>query len=283
MTLHNPKTAALIFDKVYTVVDGEIPIELMTYRRGNSIVSFPGYCPGGPEESQRQIVIQFRERPGGIPVGITSSSRDSLIYALRTKPDELCTKIADETGYRPVLCYPRILEQAEPFQSGDYVFVVACLKNLGVVDEERLEWRQVLEFRQDEHSRVHLSRLMNWLDQDMVGKGQNEIQDRLCELLYTQQSVLKRWGMYAKTVGQALLATPTKRLAAIGAGGVALDLASQSPLWSMLAGGLPIANTVVAQVRAIHCQLRREQDALAFFYGAIDATRSENTSSDWGW
>lgn len=287
ISVHAPKTAALIFEKISAPSEDvkSAPTELVTYRHNGQIKS-TAFHAGGPEPDQRRITIQVRQ--GAM---VAAPTRASLIYALNKAPDEYCKKI-EETGLRPVLCYPSFSNDMEAFKAGDYSFVLACVSGLGVVDEERLNWEQVMAFREDEASRLSLARFLNWLNLDMNGKSKAQIQDELTALYENSQGALRKFGIYASHTTDALFGLSEERaknvMSIAGLVGTAGSAAADENFAAALLGGFSLVQGVWFGMRRARAKLSRERDATAFIYGlrqlhdptAEDLSRSP---SDEGW
>lgn len=293
ISVHAPKTAALIFEKIAAPAEdiGEAPYELLTYSRNGQTLS-TAMQAGGPDPDQRTITIQVRERssvPGSGFVLVTAPTRASLIYALNKVPDQYCQHL-QETGLRPVLCYPGFSSDMEAFRAGDYSFVLACISGLGVVDEAQLTWQQVMAFREDELSRLNLARFLNWLNIDMNGKTKAQIQDELCAMYESGQGALRKFGIYLSQTTDALFGMSEERTKNIvslaGVAGAAGSAATDHPLAAMLLGGFTLGQGVWCGVRRAHAKIRRERDAMAFIYGLRQMQASvaqQSSPSDEGW
>jgi hypothetical protein len=51
----------------------------------------------------------------------------------------------------------------QEYQAGSYEVLVSTLSELNLVDEDRIQWEQVLEFRHDELAKKKFRRLRHWL------------------------------------------------------------------------------------------------------------------------
>ena len=128
------------------------------------------------------------------------------------------------------------------YSGGDQVAIMVCLEDLAIVDEKKLSWEQVLEFRADEESRQKYKRFLHWLDKEMVGKSQDFLEDEISIRLEDYEQALKKHGI--KTViGTIEEALDGRYL--LGASGVAgsLTLAGH-PVLGMLAAGLLIGGKI---------------------------------------
>ncbi|MGD0552873.1 MAG: hypothetical protein ABSB25_09505 [Sedimentisphaerales bacterium] len=84
------------------------------------------------------------------------------------------------------------------YKEGDREVVATVLSNLEIVDEKKLTWQQVMEFRKDKISLQKYRRLLHWLDKEMIGKSQAFIEDDIAQKLVDYESTLKKHGL--KTV-----------------------------------------------------------------------------------
>ena len=267
ISLHSPKTSALIFEKVISTLDGiaDAPLDVVTHRRGGDLQSLPTTSGGGPEPEQRTVNLKVRDG-----VVITGCPPENLQYLLETDPSPLLKAVLG-ADLRPVLCYPKADDDAEVFKPGDNSFILTCIRNLGVVDEEALAWEQVAEFREDRQSRAELIRFHFWLNTVMGMKSKAEIQAHIGDLYEKRRSALRKFGIVTRVFGDSVVAIGSEAMgrmmvgaAALGGGYVALET---SPLWGALAGGLVIGSTVAAQVSKARAALKIERDATAFIHG----------------
>lgn len=295
ISVHAPKTAALIFEKIAAPAEdvSTAPYELVTYSRNGQTLSTAMHA-GGPSPDERRIQIQVRPRtsePGSGFVLVSAPTRASLIYALNKAPDQYCQHL-QQAGLRPVLCYPGFSNDMEAFKSGDYSFVLACISGLGVIDEDQLTWEQVMNFREDELSRLSLARFLNWLNIDMNNKTKAQIQDELCAMYENGQGALRKFGIYLSHTTDALFGMSEERTKNIvslaGVAGTVGSAATDHNLAAMLLGGFTVSQGVWCGVRRAHAKLKRERDAVAFIYGLRQVhspgeQEANRSPSDGGW
>jgi hypothetical protein len=81
------------------------------------------------------------------------------------------------------------------YQPGRIEVIFAAIKNIGVADEEKLEWSQIMEFRKDSNARKKYQRMIHWLDSELVGKSENIISDRIAIKLEDYEWALKKHGI----------------------------------------------------------------------------------------
>jgi hypothetical protein len=89
-------------------------------------------------------------------------------------------------------------ERSLLYKEGDREVVATVLSNLEIVDERKLTWQQVIEFRKDKISLKKYRRFLHWLDKEMIGKSQKFIEDDIAQKLEDYGSTLKKHGI--KTV-----------------------------------------------------------------------------------
>jgi hypothetical protein len=89
-------------------------------------------------------------------------------------------------------------ERSILYEEGNREVVASTLSNLGIVDERKLTWQQVLEFRKDKINLQKYKRLLHWLDKEMIGKSRAYIEDDIAQKLEDYESSLKKHGI--KTV-----------------------------------------------------------------------------------
>ncbi|MGD0596611.1 MAG: hypothetical protein ABSA64_03690 [Sedimentisphaerales bacterium] len=89
-------------------------------------------------------------------------------------------------------------ERAKLYKEGNREVVASALSNLEIVDERKLTWQQVIEFRKDKISLKKYRRFLHWLDKEMIGKSQKFIEDDIAQKLEDYGSTLKKHGI--KTV-----------------------------------------------------------------------------------
>lgn len=92
------------------------------------------------------------------------------------------------------------------YSGGNKEAVISCLQNLRIVNEKKLSWEQVLDFRADVDSRRKYKRFLHWLDKEMIGKSREFIEDDIAIKLEDYESALKKHGIMTVigTVDEAL-------------------------------------------------------------------------------
>ncbi len=122
------------------------------------------------------------------------------------------------------------------YRPGKTSVLIATLENLEVVDENELEWEQVLEFKKDSETLRKYKRLIHWLDRDLVGKSVEQITEIMEEKLEDYRSALKRHALKTK-VGLLQAAFDWR---ALTAGGVVASAAKNPLIGALTTGAMAI-------------------------------------------
>lgn len=187
LTLGSFKTSALAFDRVWMppAIQPDAPDEVRAY---------------GATLSELWILVIN---------AFLVDHRDALPRLLELRDD---TPLRNLDGTKPtaralsemihagagILCVPIYEERhacEADYQPGKYEVVVGSLAGARVVDEDRLQWGQVLELRRDAAAREKYRRFIHWLDVEFVGKSQEFIQDELCQRMSDYDEALRKHGI----------------------------------------------------------------------------------------
>lgn len=184
ITVDRPKTAALCFDRLYTPDKSAPPgIAIRDW-----FVLFDNF--GNPRECSVEQV------PPGLEVD-AQISPETLRRDIQIFPG-LLVKAISKRGFAPTLYYES--EKALPsglFGKGDARGLAFALSNLGIVSEDRLEWKQIIDFRSDKDSQLAYCRLMRWYD-EQVGDGATlaEVENTIALALDDYRASLKKHGIH---------------------------------------------------------------------------------------
>lgn len=245
------------------------PLDVLTYVKDRELRTFPVTVGSGFDPKTRQATIHLRHA-NGVQVPVFGQPEENLRDALENRPQAVIQPILD-TGHRPVLCYPRAGEEMDVFKPGDYGFMLSCIQNLGVVDEDALTWEQVADFREDGASRAELIRFHYWLSTVMKMKSKAEIEDELSLLYEKRQSAFRKFGIVMRMVGDSVVALPEQSWNRLltSCVGVGAGLAWE-PLVAVLVAGVSLGGSVIAQLRRTSAELKAEGDATAFIHGLVE-------------
>lgn len=143
----------------------------------------------------------------------------------------------------PVYHHESIRKQ--DFKSGDYRVLVASLQHLEVVIEDHLTWEQVVEFRKDSESKTNFRQIIHWLDSQMVGKSNQFIIDEIGVKLDLYRAALRKHGVKTKIgVLSSLINSKALLSSLVTMGG---SIVAGEPLWGSLAtGGVLLGKVLIS-------------------------------------
>lgn len=235
---HRPKTAALAFDKVYRFpldTDGPPPE-----------VSF--FCGTEPEISLA-VALLIRN---GVVEGLIKdlvvkppasaqerAENEKVIYRI------VCKDLREELGLEPTICYANQVSKDAEFRPGPQEVLASSLSNIKIVNEDRITWDQVLEFRRDDSARRKYRRLIRWIDGELLESDKARVEDLIAKRLEDYEWSLKKHGLRASLGTVSALIDP-KFLASTTAA-TATAAAAGGALWATLAAAsLTIGRAVVS-------------------------------------
>jgi len=245
VSIYLPKTSALCYDRVFGYPGLHIPKD----------ISFGGKTEVEMSVFARNLFIKCHsqgKRPH--PSMDELIKKKFLFEGLNLSPE---TKLFDADTHAIAIAYARECgisvvpvfhtknEGAKMLHKpGDTSVLITALSDLAVVDEEKLVWEQVQEFRKDNDARSKFRRLMHWLDAEMINKPQTFVSDEISNRLEEYEWALKKHGI------MTLLGTITdildgKFLVGASAVGAFLTLLETPGLAALAATGLVLTKGVV--------------------------------------
>lgn len=254
-----PKTAALCFDRVWdrdprrgvpesigfyggtleelTILTIDRLMELMLFRMEDS----------NREVSERAEAILAQIYPYFLKViGIKSAEDVSDLVGMGCR--FLGDGLFDNYSLNIPISYTSIKSRDMEFQRGDYSVLISCFTNLAIVDEEALDWEQVIEFRRDDEARKKYRRLTHWLNKEMLGKPREFIEDEIAIRHEDYTWALKKHGL--KTLVGSLSATFDHRaLIASSATAAGVAYAGHDILGILAAAGVIVGKAVIELTR----------------------------------
>lgn len=209
VTLDQPKTAALAFDRIYAPMEAGVPVELTP---GFAWISRWGAVEERIQPAEEQPNVTrlghhgkgiFRATTPSLRVKV-ATDRGSLQHQLRTCKDALWVALERE-NLRPVEFLDDI---AQTYSPGDHQFVMSVVEGVVGIDEYALSWAQVVEFRKDVESREAYRAMTLWFNDSCKGMSKSEVEDRVC-LAYEQGKIaLKKHGILAQAGAAATILGP---------------------------------------------------------------------------
>jgi hypothetical protein len=250
------KPAALLFDKIFAhpkrAEELGVPEEITFYYPEviNSMIDQVDW------EAARETLNFFLNPPAQLETLMDNAHGVSL--------RNLCRGHARQ-GIKVVPLYRSEVAFSAEFSSGDGTAYQAILSNMPVVAPQELEWRQILEFRQDPDALRKYRALRVWMQEALVTKTLSEATDVVGAKIEDYEWTLRKHGFktITATISEVL---SSKTLAAATAAGGLMALVSQ-PVWALLAAGSLVVSKVAISIaeRSIEAEdLRRgENTAIA--------------------
>jgi hypothetical protein len=155
----------------------------------------------------------------------------------------LCTDLQKKIPQVVSLYASEVARDAE-YIAGDRTVIITALRQLQVVDEEELSWEQVMEFRLDRSSRTDYQRLVHWLDDEMIGRSTEYIIDEIGVRLERYKQALKKHGLKSR-IGLLTSILDPKALASAGAAAGGAMLAEQVLTAVLAAGGVLLGKVLI--------------------------------------
>jgi hypothetical protein len=204
VTLDNPKTGALFFDRLWyapCMEDGP-PNEVMVW--------------GATDVEIWPIVIGLALAP----------------------PNPLSLRMRDPMYESADAC-------VREYRVGETETIVTAVENLGIVNEARLDWQQVMDFRNDPDAKIRLRRMRHWFDFELVGKPMSYVTDAIATRLDDYEWALKKHGIETVT-GSLSEVLDVRFLSAASAAMAGLAVAG-GPSWAAIgAAGLLLGKATLS-------------------------------------
>lgn len=253
VALECPRTAALCFDRIWSIEASEIPDEIRFNGRSDAelvaALSLSVPIPEQVAQSDIAALVQaFRRKclddlpEGAMRILVALWYGGSLVQdpdeiqqgnAVRGFTRTICEGATQALGKTVLPIFASERKRDEEYTLGDREVVVAALRELEVVDEESLTWEQVLEFRRDVAARADYRRLVHWLDAAMVGRSRNFVVDEIAIRVERYRDAVRKHGLKSRLgVLASLLDAKALVGSAVAAGG---SLVAGEPLWGLMA------------------------------------------------
>lgn len=156
----------------------------------------------------------------------------------------LSAALESELGRHVPIMYSSRADLNSEYKPGSHEVIIAALSNLEIVDEQELQWEQVTEFRKDAEARGRLTRMLHWLDGNMVGKNTAYIVDEIGIRLKDYRDALSKHGVKA-ALGIFTAVLDPKGLASAAAAGAGFLVAGRPDLGALTATGILVGKTLV--------------------------------------
>lgn len=224
------KRAALLFDRLYIAPSHD----------ERKAFDTPPELTFGFEEAEAHIIPCFDQ----LMIESQQRSRDVMegrayyYRALaRAYAKEGCTVVPSFSSYRSF---------DDEFNTGAQVAYEGALQNILVVDDKKLDWAQILEFRQDKESLRKYRDFRLWLRSGLKAASPSEAVDIVGAKLDAYEWSMKKHGF--ETVQGAVTFVLDFKQAGLTASAMATGAVFGGPILSALAGGLVITGQISAWI-----------------------------------
>lgn len=212
-TVDYPKTAALFFDRVWSPVL-ECPTGIAVFR-GSEIERFAVASHFKVDHFTRMLLSTQSKHPSDDLLNLIRSTYDKHNFVLRSSASQIGEEIGSSVS--PVYSGPGS-GGVDVYKEGAIHMLTASLNNMKVVNEKALTWEQVSEIRMDKESRKRLQNLVHWLDEKMIGKSRQFIEDEISIKIDQYKDAIRKHGIGTVTGTLSTLLDPKTLGGAVIAG-----------------------------------------------------------------
>jgi len=273
VAFNSPKIAALCYDRVWGLIRGDHNIPQGIFFNTGSTTEIElialallqagyEYIHGKEKGSHEKLLEAY------VPfVKLISEGVGYCLPLLDRLARRLTEDICTNSNLSVTAFYSSEEEKDLEYKPGKYEVIISILKNLQVVQEDEIEWAQVLEFRRDANARIKFGRFVHWLDGKMIGKSRTYIEQEISSRLEDYEWAIRKHGLKT-ALGTIQTILDSKVLAGSSAALASLSLAGE-PLLGMVAGAsifignlaVKIGNSLVD----LHDQKRQDAE-IAFIH-----------------
>lgn len=241
LSLTKPKSAALLADRVWSMSDEADPH-----------IAFGWEVP--KDIRLRALFALYQVTVGnndGSEAALDKTVHQATERFLNDIERDLANDFRESTGADVVPLYGSTARRDAQYHQGDEAAIIAVVENMDIIDEERLTWAQVIEFRRDKDARTAYRRFIHWLDKEMVGKPTGYIADEIADRLEQYEWALRKHGIQ-KVIGVLANTINPKSLISASSVGVAIEVIMKQPIWSLITtGGLIVGQTALSLVTTL--------------------------------
>ena len=176
ISILKPKTTALSFDKVYKhpLIISEMPDEIGFYGATIPEIGFfsgPLFALALHNTGIQNVYSDIFS--GNNKESIKNESNEKQSW------DFISRDFLKAFNKMPTIIYNKSEYESSDLKNGKENVLSCIIQNLELVDEAKLDWKQVMDFRKDDEARLKYKRLMNWIDNRIQSKSINQIQDEI--------------------------------------------------------------------------------------------------------
>lgn len=235
VSVMTPKTAALAFDRVYRIPALVEPIPPSVGFYGATVPEILWWAGGLLALAAEQLNIP------ALRIGTGPGSPE----AERTNLRLVCSEFPRVFGATPTIFYHAAGSQSHDFPKGSRQVLAAAIHNIALVNEDDLNWEQVLEFRRDRQARVKYRRLVRWIDTELATQSPAVVEDLIATRLDDYEWALRKHGIRT-TIGALSCLLDPKFLAATSAATAATSVAGGGPWAALCAAALVVGRSALS-------------------------------------
>lgn len=289
----SPRSAALCFDRVWSLWSEGMPEEIgFAAAGGAEALALARRCLEADPEAQpaweQDVALYMAAFWAGIlldPEGRSVGWQEYEVADASTSSPYDCRSYIRYQGLtvmealgRPMTIVLRdgdaLSDQFPPAQPSQRAtaLLLCALEDLSVVDEDRLTWEQVVEFRRDDEARRKYRDLLFWPEPWMARKPLRAIEDGIARKLDGYQQAIAKHGLETRT--GMLKWLWNREPMETGSSAEAAAPPAAGPLGGTEAAGGAVIGRTVARVidyNARFAELERRHRDVAFVQQAMDA------------
>lgn len=280
-----PKTAALCFDRVWEIFPGSFPEDIAFNGGTATELQVAGYArllaaaaegkemDGWTQDEDSYVALLSRIAVGLHPFIYPNQPFDpSLTDFFARIMRAICTVLAEERQLNVTPLFDSSSGVNTAYQPGDRAALIATLSNISIVDEEKLTWEQVHEFRADSRSKSDLRRLMHWLDGTMAGKSRQFVEDEIGTRLDRYNRAMSKHGLQI-LVGSLKSVLDSRFVAAGGISAGAVNSIAGISAAAATAFALAVGRASVTVAQALLDLQDKREEAAGEIAFVIEASR----------
>ncbi|HEX4302280.1 MAG TPA: hypothetical protein VHZ78_05775 [Rhizomicrobium sp.] len=190
----NRKMAALFFDGVWTPpgADDAPPKEIAVFGGSESELWIPALKTAFALAQCSFDSVHFEQFCEHL-----SDAAPFEFYknGIVTSASYISSGLVRRFGVNAVPVFNSAAARDSEYSAGHTETIVAAIENLRVVNDAKLTWKQVVEFRHDTEATIKLRKLRSWLDKDFDGQPISKIEDAIATKLSDYEWSIRKHGI----------------------------------------------------------------------------------------
>ncbi len=243
ISVSNPKTAALFFDRIWSTpsLEDGIPKDISFYGATPLEVALSASAAAySGSKEMGDLILQWAHARNLI------DKRWLKMGIGEWMPAEICKAIYGEHGLYSAPLYRSREAMNTDLASGERQVLIFAIEGIPIISEADLEWQQVAEFRADTDNRIKLKRLLHWVRTGISDKkSPEEIRDEIEVRLSDYKYALRKHGL--KSVIGVLSSVLDPKFLAVGSGAT-LSMAALGESVASMVGSILIASKLAVAI-----------------------------------